>query len=266
MASPSAYTKRAGDTFVPAPIAKGGWGPTVGGHVVGALLARVTEETADDDGLQPARLTVEILRRVALEPVEVTASVVRTGRRMKSVDAVMTQDSQVVGRASTLFLRRGEQPIADVWTSPITMPAIPSEPESWPETPMFITCFGRDVGDGGGFEWQHDGPKYAWIRDFRQLVEGEEVSPFVRAALAVDVTSSLTNFGPSGLAFINADYTMTLTRLPVGKFVGLAAVTHYSDDGIATGTASLFDVGGPIGSGMSTAIANPTFSAPRSYD
>lgn len=266
MTTPLAYTKRDEQTFVPGPIAKGGWGPTVGGHVVGGLLARACEQESDDADLQPARLTVEILRRVALEPVTVTASTVRQGKRMKSVDAVMTQDGQVVARASTLFLRRGDQPAGPVWTSPITMPPAPSVPETWPATPMFIKCFGREVDGAGGFEWQHDGPKFAWIHDFRQLIEGEPVSPFVRAALAVDVTSSLTNFGPAGLDYINADFTLSLCRLPVGLFVGLAAVTHYSADGIATGAASLFDADGPIGTGTSVAIANPTFAAPKSYD
>lgn len=266
MANPVAYTKRDGDGFVPAPIAKGGWGPTVGGHVVGGLLARACEEAVDDPELQPARLTVDILRRVALEPVTVAAIVVRSGRRMRAMDATMTQDGELVARATTLYLRRGGEPGGHVWTSPITMPPIPPLPDTWPENPMYIKCFGKEAATGSGFEWQHDGPKYAWVHDFRQLVEGEELSPFVRAALAVDVTSSLTNFGPSGLGFINADYTMTLTRLPVGKFVGMAAVTHYSDGGIATGTASLFDANGPIGVGTSTAIANTTFAAPKSYD
>jgi hypothetical protein len=77
--------------------------------------------------------------------------------------------------------------------------------------------------------------------------------------MAVDVTASLTGFSEAGLGFINADYTMTLCRLPDGPFIGLAALTHYSDAGIATGSASLFDVRGPIGTGVTTAAANPHF-------
>ena len=83
--------------------------------------------------------------------------------------------------------------------------------------------------------------------------------------MAVDVTATVTNFGPAGLKYINADYTMSLTRLPEGPFVGLAAITHYANAGVATGTASLFDARGPIGSSMSTAIANPNFLAAGSY-
>lgn len=61
--------------FVPNEIAHGGWGPTLGGQVVGGLLARAVEVLVTDDGLQPARFTVEILRRVASAPVRVSASV-----------------------------------------------------------------------------------------------------------------------------------------------------------------------------------------------
>ena len=70
-----------GDTFVPNEIAHGGWGPTLGGHVVGGLLARSVEAERADSDLVPARFTVDILRRVAAEQVEVQSNVLRTGRR-----------------------------------------------------------------------------------------------------------------------------------------------------------------------------------------
>ncbi len=101
------------DGFVPNKIAHGGWGPTLGGQVVGGLLARAVEELVSDADLQPARFTVEILRRVASAAVRVSASVVRAGSRMQAVDAVMTQDGDVVARASALYLRRGAQPDGD---------------------------------------------------------------------------------------------------------------------------------------------------------
>src|SRR5690349_6964646 len=119
------------------------------------------------------------------------------------------------------------------------MPELPAEPETFSdELPMFIRAYGA----GSGYPWEHDGPRFAWLREVRPLVDGEDISPFVRAAMAVDVTASMTNFSTSGLAFINADYTLTLSRLPLGPYIGLAALSHYSDAGVATGSASLFDV------------------------
>jgi hypothetical protein len=248
-----------GDTFVPNNIAQGGWGPTLGGHVLGGLLARAVEQKRADPELHPARFTVDILRRVATAPVQVYADVVRTGRRMQAIDARLIQGDELVARASTLLLRRADQPQDLPWTTSISMPPVPQEPAQFDDSvPMFITPFGGD-GSADAFPWQHDGPRYAWIRELRSLVDDEQLTPFVRAAIAVDVTASLTGFSKSGLGFINADYTLTLCRLPIGSYVGLGGLTHYSADGIAVGSASLFDVHGPIGSSLTTAAANSNF-------
>lgn len=254
------FTVPRGNSLVPNEIAQGGWGPTLGGQVIGGLLARGIEQHVTDDELLPARLTVEILRRVATAPVRVVATAVRTGRRMQSVDATMTQDDEIVARGSALYLRRSAQPDGQIWTTPLTMPPLPHEPAQFDnDVPMFITAYGRTPDQSDASPWQYDGPRFAWLREVRALVEGEEVSPFIRAAMAVDVTSSMANYSTTGLAFINADYTLTLSRLPDGPYIGLAALTHYSEAGIATGTASLFDTRGPIGSGTSTAVANRHF-------
>lgn len=248
-----------GDTFVPNDIAHGGWGPTLGGQVVGGLLARAVEQQRADPELIPARFTVDILRRVATAPVQVHADVVRTGRRMQAIDARLTQGGELVARASTLLLRRGDQPHETPWTTTISMPPIPQEPAQFDgSVPMFITPYGGDASDYT-FPWQHDGPRYGWVREIRPLVDDESLTPFVRAAMAVDVTASLTGFSKAGLEFINADYTLTLCRLPTGPYIGLGGLTHYSADGIAVGSASLFDAHGPIGSSLTTAAANSNF-------
>ena len=104
------------------------------------------------------------------------------------------------------------------------------------------------------------GPKFAWLRDIKPLVDGEPMTPFTRAAMVGDAASSLTHFGSRGLHFINADYTLTLGRLPDGPYVGLAALTHYSHAGVATGVVTMFDRLGPIGSAVATALVNPGFS------
>jgi hypothetical protein len=149
------------------------------------------------------------------------------------------------------------------------MPAIPAEPAVLADDlPMLLHSFGRDAVAGspgvGVTEWRHDGQKFAWVRETKLLVDDEPMSPFTRAVMAGDVTSSLTHWGTDGLQFINADYTITLSRLPEGVYIGLASMTHYGHAGVATGVATLFDESGPIGSGMATALANPGFAPPPS--
>jgi hypothetical protein len=256
--------------YVPTRLARGPWGPSISGNYVGGLLGRAVEREVDDADLQPARLTVDLLRPVALQPLQVHSSVVRNGRRLRLVDAVMTQDDVIVARASALFLRRSEHTTVDtVWTSPVTMPAVLADPVMLAgDVPMVLQSYGRDPVAGspgvGVTEWRHHGQKFAWIRETKLLVDDEPLSPFTRAVMAGDVTSSLTHWGTEGLQFINADYTITLSRLPTGVYIGLASVTHYSHAGVATGVATLFDETGPIGSGMATALANPGFTPPPS--
>ena len=261
-----------GDRYVPTPSARGPWGQSLAGNYIGGLLGRAVEQSTNNTGdvdLQPARLTIDLLRPVALQPVQVHSSVVRDGRRLRLLDAVMTQNDVLVARASGLFLRRSEHATAKVWTAPVTMPAIPAEPDVLPDgLPMLLRAFGRDpvVGrvDVGIDAWRHDGQKFAWVRETKLLVDDEPLSPFTRAVIAADITSSLSHCGTDGLQFINADYTVTLSRLPEGVYIGLASMTHYDHAGIATGVASLFDETGPIGSGVATALANPGFTPPGS--
>ena len=87
--------------------------------------------------------------------------------------------------------------------------------------------------------------------------------------MAGAVVSSLTHYGTAGLHFINADYpinadyTVTSSRLPVGHDNGLAALTHTSHEGVATGTTAIFDRCGPIGGAIATALGNPGFDPPK---
>ncbi|GAB4662116.1 thioesterase family protein [Mycobacterium avium] len=268
-AVPTCFFVTDGRDYVPTPLARGPWGPSLSGNYIGGLLGRAVEQQVDDVDLQPARLTVDLLRPVALQPVQVTSSVVRHGRRIRLVDAVMRQNDAIVARASALYLRRSEHRADQVWTSPVSMPAIPAEPVVVPDDlPMMLHSYGRDPVAGspgvGVTEWRHDGQKFAWVRETKLLVDDEPLSPFTRAVMAGDVTSSLTHWGTAGLQFINADYTVSLSRLPQGVYIGLASVTHYDHGGVATGVATLFDEAGPIGSGLATALANPGFTPPSS--
>lgn len=266
--TPTAFFTPDGDRFVPASIARGPWGQTISGNYLGGLLGHVLERDAGEPELQPARLTVDLFRPAALAPVRVDTSVARQGRRLKLVDAVVTQGETVVARATGLFLRRGEQPADEIWSSPVTMPPIPPTPDPIPRgLTTLVWTYGKEAhtpGPGFGLSaWEHAGPKYIWVRDIRPLVAGEPLTAFTRAAMAGDMASSLTHYGAQGLQFINADYTLTLSRLPEGPYLGLAALTHYSHAGVATGVATLVDESGPIGSATATALSNPGFNPPH---
>ena len=109
------------------------------GHVVGGILGWAIERTAGDPGMQPARLTVDLFRATALQPVQVAATVTRDGRRIRVAEAVLTQGGTAVARASAVFLRRGEQPDQQVWSAPVTMPPLRTEQvPAHSNSPFFI--------------------------------------------------------------------------------------------------------------------------------
>jgi hypothetical protein len=225
-------------------------------------LGWAAERAVDDPQLQPARLTVDLPRPTALEPIEVRTRVQHDRRRLRLVEAVLIQRGVVVARGSALFLRRGPQPDGHVWSQPVQMPPLPIDEEDAP------SLFMRTYGWGSGIqnpdpEWANThGPKYTWLQETRPLIDGEPFTAFTRAAMAGDITASIANWGTNALQFINVDYTLTLSRLPEGPHIGLASLTHYSHDGVATGSAVLVDHQGPIGSAVSVAIAHSGFLPP----
>jgi Thioesterase-like superfamily len=253
------YFARDESHFVPTQIARGGWGPSLSGHVVGGLLGWAVEQAVDDPHLQPARLTVDLPAPTRLEPIEVHTRVQHERRRLRLVEAVLIQHGEPVARGSALFLRRGDQPDGQIWSQPVQMPPVPVNDGIQP------SLFMRTYGWGSGIQnpdpdWADTfGPKFTWLHETRPLIDEEPITPFVRAAMAADITAAIANWGTQALEFINADYTLTLSRLPEGPHVGLASLTHHSHDGIATGSATLVDHKGPIGSGVSVAIAHSGF-------
>jgi acyl-CoA thioesterase len=250
-----------GDSYVPTVLTRGPWGDVMGGQAIGGLLGWGIERSGIDADFQPARFTVDLLRPVLLEPVQIQTSVQREGRRIKLVDATLTQNGKTVARASALFLRRGDHPDGQVWSAPVEMPPLPAESDGFPpDMPFFIWGYGTNPTQGspGMTEWeQSHSQKFAWTRLFRPTVQGHPLTPFSRLAFVGDLTSSLTHWGTGGLRYINADYTVTASRLPDGEYVGLAAQSHYGTAGVATGAATLFDRHGPIGTSSALALAQP---------
>jgi hypothetical protein len=265
MSRMEAFFTAEGDTYVPGNLTRGPWGQTMGGQVVGGLLGWALDSYGDAD-FRPARFTIDLLRPVLIEPVSIEFSIQREGRRIKLVDAALLQNGRVVTRASALFVRPSEEPDGAVWSPPATMPPVPaSSDELDSETPFFIWSCSDTDGNGSvgnpGIDWaQATRQKFAWTRLVRPMVAGHPLTPFARAAFAGDVISSLTHWGTAGLRYINADYTVAISRLPRGEYIGLAAQNHYGNDGVATGTATIFDALGPIGTGTALALAQPAGS------
>jgi hypothetical protein len=238
-----AYFTRTDEGFVPGDSAKSWWVPgMIHGRLLGGLLARELEATYGHPDFQFSRVTVDMFRNAPFEPVGVSSTVVREGRRIRVTEATVTASVGIVARASAVQLRRGAQP-----PSPV-----PTRTPRWdaPDPSTMPRSFSEFDADGDPRR------RRVWIREKSPLVDGEALSPFVRAVLAADVASPLAHRGEGDLEFINADYTLTLSRDPVGRSIGLESGGHTSDDGVAAGHCTVHDAEGPIGFSMAVAVAN----------
>jgi hypothetical protein len=64
------------------------------------------------------------------------------------------------------------------------------------------------------------------------------------------------NWGAEGVQYINTDVTLAISRVPVSQEIGISALSRTAHDGIAVGTAVVFDRQGPIGTTTVTSISN----------
>jgi hypothetical protein len=244
----------AGGRLIPAPHARGPWAPDMmHGRLLGGIMARAIEREHADEGLHVARFTVDLFRRAGVVPLRVATRRARDGARVRVVDATVTTGDGEVARASAVLLRRGARPPGEGYAAPGW--DAPEPDRLGPPlggVPFHLWLLSADGGEGA---WETATRRRAWVREAHELVEGESVSPFVRVALAADLTSPVSLFSTAGLHYINADYTLTLGRLPVSEAIGFESGGHLSDDGVAVGHCTLYDSAGPIGTCAVTALA-----------
>ncbi|MFI0241159.1 acyl-CoA thioesterase domain-containing protein [Streptomyces sp. NPDC016845] len=255
----AAYFTLDGGVFVPGEQARGWWAPgTVHGRLLAGLAARVLEREHGAEGMHFARLTVDLFRSAPLAPVRVRTVRVRDGRRIRVADAVVLGvdgqgDGEPLARVGAVLLRTSAPPPGHV---PATAPWDAPPPDALPATHTARTFWRFDEDLQPVREWRGDQRRRAWLREARPLVAGESVSPLVRVTLAADAASPMAHASDEGLRYINADYTLTLSRLPLSDEIGLEATAHTAEDGIAVGHCTLYDVAGPVGYCVTTAVAN----------
>ncbi|NQV06914.1 thioesterase family protein [bacterium] len=218
------------------------------GGPVAALFAREAEAFAAPVPMRLARLTVDLMRPVPRQPLEVSAHVVREGKRVQVIDAVMTVDGSEVARASALRIRHDEVEIIEhsrriAPPPPYDLPAARPEPigELWFHTAGVEMRFVQ-----GGF--RDLGVAEVWMRLALPLVGGEKPSPAQRVAAVADFGNGISGVLPwHEYVFINPDLTVYLHRQPIGEWVCLRARTDAETEGIGLAQSQLFDTAGAIG-------------------
>jgi len=241
---------REGDRYHPTEASRGYWTPqSINGRLIVGLLGYELERVYGDPDWQPTRLTVDMHRLPDRSPVDIVTRVIRSGGRLRLVEADFMSRGEPMGRATCQFLRRTEAPPGTYWTtSSWDVPA----PEQTPRGNNRDRHWDMRIIDGG---LSRPLPRRVWLRETRELVGGVAPTPFTRVAACADFASPLSNSGSEALGYINSDVTLYLHRLPVGEWIGFEVSHHQAAAGVANGACWLFDQQGPIGSSTVAAIS-----------
>ena len=227
-----------------------------------ALLAREAERASGIEGGQTVRLAYDILGPVPVGAVRLRASVLRPGRRIELVEAVLTgTDGRPLMRLTAWRMR--------VRTDGVDPPPVvaPHPARSAPEdsaldVPAF---FPRDVAYHRALDWRFaagsfnsPGPATAWTTPRCELVEGEPITALQHLLVMTDAASGISAaLDWNRATFANVDLTVSLHRPPRGEWLGMDATTVLGDTGVAQAFAVLFDAAGPVGRSAQSLFVEP---------
>ena len=238
--------------FHPTESALSRWGTDMlNGPAVVGLAARCLESEYAAPGFHPTRFTADLFKAARRVPTGVVTRLIRDGRRVRTAECDVIQAGAIVARATMVQYRRSGPPPGAEWVAEDSFVA-----PTGVSGPTYLIGSDDTGWSSSGAEHQNVARKRVYHRTI-EVVDGDPASPFVRAVVAAEATSLVTNLGTQGIGYINGDLTAALSRLPIGDYVGVQADSHWCGEGISVGAATLFDDVGPFGIGMVTAVANP---------
>jgi hypothetical protein len=256
------------ERLVATDLARGPWDPRAQhGGAPAALIVRAFEGLPAGAELILARVTYELLRPVPLGALEVSAEIVRPGRRVQLLEASLrTEDGVEVMRARGLRVHRSNAAAAASpvpGRAPAPAPVSAAGPEDGRRAEFFSgggRMFATDAMDirfiAGTF--LELAPSRAWFRLRHPLVAGEEPSPLQRLAAAADFGNGISAVLPwDSYVFINPDLTIYLERAPVGEWFLLEAETRLGREGVGMSESVLSDELGRIGRATQALLVSP---------
>jgi len=174
----------------------------------------------------------------------------RVGRRLRVVEALLEADGKGVARATLLSVR--PLPLDASGLNPPLRPP-PGGPRR--EGVESVSLDGGTGFVGGSMDFRREpdhelGRGVAWLRLHRQVLPGRDPSPLARAAAAADVGNAVSARRDPGLpriSFVNADLSLSLSRLPEGEWIRLEAEGRWEATGIGWVTAEMADERGSVG-------------------
>lgn len=207
-----------------------------------------------DDQMVLTRLSYDILGTLSMDEITATVRVIRPGRTIELVEAVVTQQERpalllrawLMRQADTIELAGTALPGIE---SATTMPAW--DPSSvWPGGFIASAHVRRNEEQAGRARY--------WVRTDVALLD-EPVSSTAAAVGLLDIANGMTVLAdPSDVAFPNIDLTAHLFRAPHAGWLGFDTTVTFGPGGHGLTSSILHDEAGPIGTLAQTLTVRPS--------
>jgi hypothetical protein len=232
---------------------EGAWNPAEQ-HIAPALglIAHLIEQehrARRDDGMQLARVSYDILGVMPIDVMDTAVRVLRPGRTVELVEAVLSHDERPAVIARAWWMQRAD-------TTALAGSDLPPMPprQTLPEWNAGEVWPGRFVTTVQTRRRQErPGRAWSWLRPMVDLVEGEDASPTARTLGTVDILNGVTvRVMPEQAVFPNIDLTVHLFREPAfvspeDTWIGADTTVSFGPSGMGLTHTVLHDGLGAIG-------------------
>lgn len=241
------------DTFIPSPVTMGPWRPDAQhGGPPSALLTYLCEQLIQD-GEHLARITVDLLTGIPLEPLTTEATRTGVSRRVAHISATLHNRGRPVARAKAVVLAEADVPPPDWRPEPVDLPV----PETLAETvaPLWAVPEGSRPFHRFGIEhrfvsgaFAEPGPAVDWVRLRQPVVDGTPPSGYQQLVGVTDIGSGISAvYDPAdGVGLINADLDVAFVDRPRGPWFALLATTEIGRTGTGTAITRIADIEGRV--------------------
>ncbi len=259
-----AFFERDNQTWIPLSTCIGPWSPRLlHAGPVAALCVALGEELQPGDDVVTTRLTLDLLRPLTRDPIEVETSTIKMGRRVGLHHIAMHQQGKLTVTArvqrmqpqtvSLPELRGTGLELLPPGDCPEDFSSLVGGPNGRPLAPFLTQAC--DLRTRVADAFYKPTASEAWLRVNADLVAGIPLSTTAAVAAAADCGNALgapVALDDPPLLFLNADLTLHLVRVPEDGWVRMAPKSTWGDHGIGQTCCALSDRRGMLGTSVVT--------------
>jgi acyl-coenzyme A thioesterase PaaI-like protein len=261
LSAASFYEPLEGDRFAPTSATAGPWSASAQhGGPPAALLGRALEAIDEGSPRTIGRFTMDLLGPIALDPLQVTSSVLRPGRTVSMRQAELSDESgRVLARAQGWAFPSVEPGGGPADGTDVRLEHGPDEGHHEDPPPSWH----RGYLDAVEWSWVEGavtqaGSAVVWMRPLLPLVGGEEPTPLQRLLTCVDSASGASAaLDPAEWNFLNTELTVHVVRPPVGEWVCLKARTTLGGGAVGMAASEVYDERGLVARSAQALLVTP---------